>query len=303
MYRVYRRAKPHPHGPVGISGAPLLAGNNLATMSTATAGRPDQLRGRRHRPGPPRSAGRQGRGGHHRPAGLQQGPLRHRPARGRAAQPHLRRASITARWTDLGLTGAAASVRDIWTGADRAPGTGYTATVPAGEAVLLTVAGARRRRHHVPGDHRQKKKKKKKKKATAPSRPVLSYVTADATGTKLADLTYANGGTAPRTVAPGQRPVRHHPGPAAHRLRRTHRTVSVLLSLAKGAQHADLHRPAAGHASPIQDIPAARTPPRSPASTPNAASTWTRTPSPTAPRPSCGTAAAVRTSLPAHRTP
>ena len=41
-----------------ISGAPLLAGNNLATMSTRHPGDPDQPRGHRRRPG--RRCGRQG---------------------------------------------------------------------------------------------------------------------------------------------------------------------------------------------------------------------------------------------------
>jgi hypothetical protein len=50
-------------------------------------------------------------------------------------------AGITARWSDLGLTGAAA-VRDPWTATDLGSfTTGYATTVPAGEAVLLTLTG------------------------------------------------------------------------------------------------------------------------------------------------------------------
>lgn len=51
-------------------------------------------------------------------------------------------APITARWAALGLTAAPAAVRDVWT--DTAlgdPADGYTASVPAGGSVLLTVTG------------------------------------------------------------------------------------------------------------------------------------------------------------------
>jgi hypothetical protein len=50
-------------------------------------------------------------------------------------------AAITARWSALGLTGSA-SVRNVWTATDLGSfTTGFTTTVPAGQAVLLTVTG------------------------------------------------------------------------------------------------------------------------------------------------------------------
>lgn len=50
-------------------------------------------------------------------------------------------ANITARWSDLGLTGAAGA-RNLWTATDLGSfATGYTTSGPAGQAVLLTVTG------------------------------------------------------------------------------------------------------------------------------------------------------------------
>ncbi|MFC4107578.1 cellulose binding domain-containing protein [Micromonospora zhanjiangensis] len=49
-------------------------------------------------------------------------------------------ASITARWSDLGLSGTA-TVRNPWTGTDLGTSaSSYTTSVPANEAVLLTVS-------------------------------------------------------------------------------------------------------------------------------------------------------------------
>ena len=51
--------------------------------------------------------------------------------------------SITVRWSDLGLTSGSAQVRNLWTGQDLgAIATSYTVTVPAKEAVFLLVTDA-----------------------------------------------------------------------------------------------------------------------------------------------------------------
>ncbi|WP_268241608.1 ricin-type beta-trefoil lectin domain protein, partial [Sphaerisporangium melleum] len=122
-----------------ISGAPLLAGNNLATMSAETrailtnrevlAVDQDPL----SRQGVKVAEDQSGRqvyskvlSGENRRAVL----LLNRTTSA---------ASITARLSDLGLSGTA-TVRNLWTGTDAGTVTGsYTTTVPAREAVLLTV--------------------------------------------------------------------------------------------------------------------------------------------------------------------
>ncbi|MGC0398264.1 hypothetical protein RKD27_000908 [Streptomyces sp. SAI-126] len=50
--------------------------------------------------------------------------------------------NITVRWSDLGLTNANATVRDLWTRSGIGSyGTGHTTSVPAGGSALLTVTG------------------------------------------------------------------------------------------------------------------------------------------------------------------
>jgi Alpha galactosidase A/Ricin-type beta-trefoil lectin domain/Alpha galactosidase C-terminal beta sandwich domain len=124
-----------------ISGAPLIAGNNLATMSAGTRA---ILTNREMLAVDQDPLGRQGI----RVAEDQSGRQVYSKVlsgSGRRAVVLLNRtgsaASITARWSSLGLTGSA-SVRDVWAATDRGSfPTGFTATVPAGQAVLLTVTG------------------------------------------------------------------------------------------------------------------------------------------------------------------
>jgi hypothetical protein len=119
-----------------ISGAPLLAGNDLTTMTAETRG---VLTNREVLAVDQDPLGRQG---------LQVAPgvwSKTLTGTGRRAVLLLNRtgaaAAITARWADLGLTGPAA-VRDLWAATDRGSFTGsYTATVPAQGSVLLTVTG------------------------------------------------------------------------------------------------------------------------------------------------------------------
>ncbi|MFJ4622413.1 ricin-type beta-trefoil lectin domain protein [Streptomyces sp. NPDC088812] len=207
-----------------ISGAPLLAGNNLATMSTATR---DILTN------PEMIAIDQD------PRGLQgvevaedvtgqQVYSKVLTGTGKRAVLLLNRTSssapMTVRWADLGLTSATASVRDVWAGTDSGSfGTGYTTTVPAGDAVLLTVSGT-----EAVGTTYED--------TTTATTPVFTGVTAPAAGTKLVDITYANAGSTARKATVqvnGQYSyvVSFPPTGSAT----TYRTVSVLAHLGNGA--------------------------------------------------------------------
>ncbi|MFC4592275.1 glycoside hydrolase family 27 protein [Sphaerisporangium corydalis] len=122
-----------------VSGAPLLAGNRLTGMSAETTA---ILTNREVLAIDQDSLGRQGVKVAEDQAGRQvYGKVL--SGTGRRAVLLLNRttsaASVTARWPDLGLTGPA-TVRDPWTGTDAGTFSGgYTTTVPAREAVLLTV--------------------------------------------------------------------------------------------------------------------------------------------------------------------
>jgi hypothetical protein len=124
-----------------IAGAPLLAGNDLSTMSAQTKA---ILTNREVIAIDQDPLGRQGVRVAEAGAGLQV-YSKVLNGSGRRAVVLLNRtgsaATITARFADLGLS-ATASVRDIWAASDLGTKTtGYTATVPAHEAVLLTVTG------------------------------------------------------------------------------------------------------------------------------------------------------------------
>lgn len=126
-----------------ISGAPLLAGNNLATMDSTTRGiltNPEVIAVDQD------PLARQGTKVAEAQSGLQ---VYSKVLSGvnRRAVVLLNRtsaaATITARWSDLGISGPA-TVRDLWAGTNAGSfASGYTTSVPAHEAVLLTVtAGA-----------------------------------------------------------------------------------------------------------------------------------------------------------------
>jgi hypothetical protein len=201
-----------------IAGAPLIAGNNLATMSTATAALLDN----------PKliaidqdARGLQGTQVTEDTPGLQV-YNKILVGTGQRAVVLLNRTSadapITVRWADLGLTPAAASVYNVWAGASEGSvATSYTATVPAGQAVLLTVSGT-----EAPGTTYT---------AAASGSPTFT-VAASATGTELADISYANTGStalqATMTVN-SQEPTTVSFPPTA-----SGGTVSVLLNLGKG---------------------------------------------------------------------
>jgi hypothetical protein len=124
-----------------IAGAPLLAGNRLIGMSTETK---NILTNREVIAIDQDSSGRQGT----KVAEDQSGRQVYSKAlsgTGRRAVVLLNRtgsaANITVRFADLGLT-STATVRNVWAAADLgSKTTGYTVSVPAREAVLLTVTG------------------------------------------------------------------------------------------------------------------------------------------------------------------
>lgn len=124
-----------------ISGAPLLAGNNLATMDATTRG---ILTNREVLAVDQDPLGRQGMKVSEQQTGLQVYSKVLSGANRRAVLLLNRTtaaATITAHWSDLGITGQA-RVRNLWTATDVATSsTSYAMSVPANEAVLLTVTG------------------------------------------------------------------------------------------------------------------------------------------------------------------
>ncbi|WP_256363024.1 hypothetical protein [Streptomyces sp. TRM70350] len=168
-----------------IAGTPLLAGNNVATMTTETRDiltNPEVLAINQD----PR--GLQGVKVAEDTRGLQvYGKVL--SGTGKRAVMLFNRtgsaANITVRWADLGLTTASAAVRNAWTRADAGSfATGCTTSVRANDAILLTVSGA-----EASGSTYEN---------TTATTPTFSNVTASAAGTKLVDITYANGGTTAR---------------------------------------------------------------------------------------------------------
>ncbi|MGQ4365096.1 RICIN domain-containing protein [Streptomyces sp. SAS_272] len=167
-----------------VSGAPLLAGNNLATMTTETANilkNPEVVAVDQD------ARGLQGVKVAEDGSGLQvYGKVL--AGSGKRAVVLLNRtsaaANITARWADLGLTGASATVRDPWARADLgAFATGYTANVPAGGSVMLTVSGGT----EAAG-------------STYTGTSAFSGVAAGSTGLKVVDVAYTNTASTARTA-------------------------------------------------------------------------------------------------------
>jgi hypothetical protein len=201
-----------------VSGAPLLAGNNLATMTTETANilkNPEVIAVDQD----PR--GLQGVKVAEDTTGLQvYGKVL--SGTGKRAVVLLNRTStaqnITVRWSDLGLTNATATVRDLWARADIGSyGTGYTTSVPAGGSVMLTVTGGT-----------------EAASSTYPGTSGFSGVVAGNTGIKTVDIAYTNNTSATRTATlkvngQGATTVSFPPTGSSQG------TVSVQVGLSKGA--------------------------------------------------------------------
>jgi hypothetical protein len=193
-----------------ISGAPLLAGNNLATMSAETAA---ILKNREVITVDQDPRGLQGVKVAEDAAGLQV-YTKVLAGSGKRAVLLLNRtssaATMTARWADLGLTPATAKVRNLWAAKDAGSyATQYSVSVPANDSVLLTVAGTDASSAHY-----------------APVGSRFTGVTAAATGLAVATFTYTGGGTATLAVN-GQQPtvLAFPPGGSS---------VSAIVSLGKG---------------------------------------------------------------------
>ncbi|MFF1303329.1 ricin-type beta-trefoil lectin domain protein [Streptomyces sp. NPDC058307] len=236
-----------------ISGAPLVAGNNLATMSSTTASilkNPEVIAIDQD------ARGLQGVKVAEDTKGLQV-YSKVLSGTGKRAVLLLNRtsaaASVTARWTDLGLTSASAAVRDVWTGTDAGSfGTGYTAGVPAGEAVLLTVSGT-----EVSGTTYEAESSSNTLAGTAANATcancsggslvgwigngsantlTIRNVNASTSGVKLATIAYVNGDSTARTATlqvNGQQPTVVSFPPTGSWT--TPGTVSVQVGMAKGA--------------------------------------------------------------------
>ncbi|NEB03560.1 ricin-type beta-trefoil lectin domain protein [Streptomyces sp. SID13726] len=159
-----------------ISGAPLLAGNNLATMTAETANilkNPEVIavdqdpRGLQGVKVAEDTTGLQVYGKVLSGSGNRAAVLLNRTS---AAQ------NITVRWSDLGLTNANATVRDLWSRSNVGSyGTSYTTSVPAGGSVMLTVTGGT-----------------EAASSTYTGTSSFSGVTAGSTGIKTVDVAYTN---------------------------------------------------------------------------------------------------------------
>jgi hypothetical protein len=203
-----------------ISGAPLLAGNNLATMTTETANilKNTEVIGVDQDP-----RGLQGVKVAEDTTGLQvYGKVM--SGTGNRAVVLLNRTSsaqnISVRWSDLGLTNANATVRDLWARSDVGSyGTGYTTSVPAGGSVMLTVTGGT-----------------EAASSTYTGTSSFTGVVAGNTGIKTVDVAYTNNTSAARTATlkvngQGTTTVSFPPTGSSQG------TVSVQVGLSKGSSN------------------------------------------------------------------
>jgi hypothetical protein len=236
-----------------IAGAPLLAGNNLATMTSATAA---ILSNAEMIAIDQDARGLQGVKVAEDTTGLQV-YSKVLSGTGKRAVVLLNRtsaaASITARWADMGLTTAAAAVRNVWSASNvGSPATSYTATVPAGEAVLLTVTGTEAAGTTYEAEATTNTRAGSAATATcancsgsslvgsigngAANTLTFNGVSATASGVKLATIAYVNGDSTARRATlqvNGQTSTVVSFPPTGSWT--TPGTVSVLLNLAKGS--------------------------------------------------------------------
>lgn len=237
-----------------VSGAPLLAGNNLATMSTESANilkNPEVIAVDQD----PR--GLQGVKVAEDTSGLQvYGKVL--SGTGKRAVVLLNRTSsaqnMTVRWSDLGLTNASATVRNLWTRANVGSfGTSYTVNVPAKDSVMLTVTGAT---EAASTTYEAEASANTKSGSAADAACAncsggtkvggvgngaantlrFNAVSAADTGTKVVDIAYVNGDSAARTAVlqvNGQTATKVSFPPTGSWT--TPGTVSVEVSLTKGS--------------------------------------------------------------------
>ncbi|MGW0706726.1 ricin-type beta-trefoil lectin domain protein [Streptomyces sp. NPDC002643] len=127
--------------------------------------------------------------------------------------------NMTVRWSDLGLTNASATVRDLWARQNVATtGTSYTTSVPAGSSVILTVTGGT-----------------EQSASTYNGTASFSGVVAGSTGLKTVDVSYTNNTSAPvvgtLTVNGSQNPTKVTFPPTGS----TPGNISVNVSLSAGS--------------------------------------------------------------------
>ena len=152
-------------------------------------------------------------------------------------------AAMTVRWTDTGLTGAAARVRDTWAKADLGRfAKSYTATVPAHGSMLLRVSGSEGASAVY-------------KLSLGGAAQVFRDVKAASAGLKLADIVYRNGDKTARRASlqvNGQLPtvVSFPPTGGPGKMG----SVSVMLSLAKGAANTITLSDAGGRAPDVDAL-------------------------------------------------
>ncbi|SNX65723.1 ricin-type beta-trefoil lectin protein [Streptomyces sp. TLI_55] len=203
-----------------ISGAPLLAGNNLVGVTTETANilkNPEVIAVDQD------ARGLQGVKVAEDTTGLQVYGKVLSGQGNRAVVLMNRTASaqnITVRWSDLGLTNANATVRDLWARSNVGSyGTSYTTSVPAGGSVMLTVTGGT-----------------EQSASTYTGTASFTGVVADSTGIKTVDVAYTNNTGGARTATlkvngQGSTTVSFPPtGPSQG-------TVSVMVGLSKGSSN------------------------------------------------------------------
>ncbi|MFE9643034.1 RICIN domain-containing protein [Streptomyces sp. NPDC006365] len=202
-----------------ISGAPLLTGLDLTTMTTETA---NTLKNPEVIAVDQDTRGLQGVKVAEDTSGLQvYGKVL--SGTGNRAVVLLNRTSttqnMTVRWSDLGLTNAAATVRDLWARQNvGTPGTSYTTSVPAGGSVMLTVTGGT-----------------EQSSSTYNGTSDFSGVVAGSTGLKTVDVSYTNTTSAARvgtlTVNGSQTPTKVSFPPTGS----TPGNISVQVGLSKGS--------------------------------------------------------------------
>ncbi|MFE2416015.1 ricin-type beta-trefoil lectin domain protein [Streptomyces hokutonensis] len=164
-----------------ISGAPLLAGNDLTTMTSETAA---ILKNSDVVAVDQDTRGLQGVKVAEDTTGLQVYG-RVLSGTGNRAVVLLNRTSsaqnITVRWSDLGLTSASATVRDLWAQSNLGSyATSYTTGVPAGGSVMLKVSGGT---------------EAASTNYTATSTGKYTGVSAASTGLDVVDIPYTNTGS------------------------------------------------------------------------------------------------------------
>ncbi|MET9381674.1 ricin-type beta-trefoil lectin domain protein [Streptomyces sp. NPDC002928] len=203
-----------------ISGAPLLAGNDLTTMTSETA---DILKNPEVIAVDQDARGLQGVKVAEDTTGLQvYGKVL--SGTGKRAVVLLNRTSaaqnITVRWSDLGLTNASATVRDLWARTNVGTyGTGYTTSVPAGGSVMLTVTGGT-----------------EAASSTYTGSSSFTGVSAASTGLNVVDVAYTNTASTARTATlqvNGQTATTVSFPPTGS----AQGTVSVAVSLSKGSSN------------------------------------------------------------------